>query len=77
MTDMGMCACSGCEHQVSNDQAIVSEGLAFCCTPCATGHSEGSECIHAGCPCTELNGPAEDEESAGDEIMEKFSNAQF
>ena len=77
MTDMGICACPGCEHQVSSKQAVTAEGHVYCCTPCAAGHPEGRECIHVGCPCTDLNRSAEDDESAGEEIMEKFSNAQF
>ncbi|WP_346795440.1 hypothetical protein R5M92_08300 [Halomonas sp. Bachu 37] len=72
MTDMGVCACPGCEHEVASEQAAVTEGRAYCCTACAAGHPTGRECIHAGCACSELNRPP-----AGEEVMEGPSNAQF
>lgn len=77
MADMGVCACSGCEHHVSSELAAIIEERVYCCTACAAGHSEGRECIHKGCPCSELSRPAEGKETAGEEIMENFSNAQF
>ena len=77
MTDMGVCACPGCEHHVSSEQAVITEGRAYCCKACAAGHPGGSDCVHKGCPCSELNRPAEGEESAGEEVMDGFSNAQF
>ncbi len=72
MTDMGVCACPGCEHHVSSEQAAITEGRAYCCTACAAGHPGGRECVHKGCPCSELNRPPSDEES-----VDEFSNAQF
>lgn len=57
MTDMGVCACTGCEHQVSSEHAAISEGRTYCCTACAAGHPAGRECIHEGCACNELNRP--------------------
>lgn len=77
MTDMGVCACTGCEHHVSSEQAAIIEGRAYCCQACAAGHPGGSDCVHKGCPCSELNRPDPDEESNGEEVMEGFSNAQF
>jgi hypothetical protein len=77
MTDMGVCACTGCEHHVSSEQAAIIEGRAYCCQACAAGHAGGSDCVHKGCPCSELNRPDPDEESTGEEVMEGFSNAQF
>nr|WP_290700392.1 hypothetical protein [Halomonas sp. UBA3074] len=77
MTDMGVCACTGCEHHVSSEQAAIIEGRAYCCQACAAGHPGGSDCVHKGCPCSELNRPDPDEDSTGEEVMEGFSNAQF
>ncbi|WP_447043804.1 hypothetical protein [Vreelandella sp. H-I2] len=50
----------------------MTEGRAYCCTACAAGHPGGRECVHKGCPCSELNRPPSDEES-----VDEFSNAQF
>nr|WP_297462292.1 hypothetical protein [uncultured Halomonas sp.] len=67
MTDMGTCACPGCEYDVPSEQASITEGRAYCCTACAAGHPEGMVCIHEGCECTELNRPA-----SGDLPNEQF-----
>lgn len=61
MTDMGTCACPGCEHDVPGEQASIPEGRAYCCTACAAGHPDGMECTHPGCECTELNRPSSGE----------------
>lgn len=72
MADMGVCACPGCEHKVSSDQAAITEGRVYCCKACAVGHPAGMECIHPDCPCNELNRPP-----AGEDVMEEPSNTQF
>lgn len=77
MTDMGVCACPGCEHHVSSEQAVINEGLAYCCQACADGHPGSSDCVHKGCSCSELNRSDERKKSVAEEEMEGFSNAQF
>ncbi len=77
MTDMGVCACPGCGHHVDSEQACIAEGIAYCCKACAAGHAGGRDCVHDGCPCSELNRSEERKESTEDELMEGFSNAQF
>lgn len=60
MADMDTCACPGCEHEVTREQAVLSEGQVYCCDACAAGHPKGMECIQPGCGCTELNRTAPD-----------------
>ncbi|MDF9434178.1 hypothetical protein [Chromohalobacter israelensis] len=67
MAELGICACPGCEEDVTSENAALSEGQAFCCTGCAAGHPEGLPCAHEGCPCTELNRP-----SSGEPTREGF-----
>lgn len=69
MTDMGVCACPGCEHPIDREQAAIVEGRRYCCTACASGHPAGMKCIHKGCACNEFNAPTAGEEGP--------SNVQF
>ncbi|WP_227370749.1 metallothionein [Halomonas sp. M20] len=51
MADQQTCACPNCNCEVDTDQAVMSEGKAFCCDACATGHADGAKCTHEGCGC--------------------------
>jgi hypothetical protein len=53
MATTEICACPGCECEVSNDEAIRADGKAYCCEACATGHPNGEKCQHADCGCGE------------------------
>lgn len=51
MADKQTCTCPGCECEVAEDQAVNSEGKAYCCEACATGHKNGEPCKQEGCGC--------------------------
>jgi hypothetical protein len=45
------CACPDCLCIVSLSDALMREDKAYCSEACASGHTTGSGCGHAGCGC--------------------------
>nr|WP_298410974.1 metallothionein [uncultured Halomonas sp.] len=51
MANQQTCACPNCNCEVDTDQAVMSDGKAFCCDACASGHPDGAKCSQEGCGC--------------------------
>ena len=45
------CACADCVCIVSVNDAVKKDGRNYCSDACATGHTAGAGCEHAGCAC--------------------------
>ncbi|SHF87297.1 metallothionein [Modicisalibacter ilicicola DSM 19980] len=51
MADSQTCACPDCNCEVDTDNAVMSDGQAYCCDACASGHPNGIKCKHEDCGC--------------------------